>query len=137
MTADEVHAALDAFDRAFAGGDPDALSELFAPEARLLLLHAPAMEGRETIRAHWTRLFGDWDPAAWRATHDLVDAHGTQAYVLTTYTETLRQRSGNAMIDVRGRLILFLRREAGGQWLVTLAMNSHSQPAERREASPD
>ena len=135
MAIDEVHAALDAFDRAFAAGDPDALTELFAPDARLLLLYVPAIEGREAIRSHWTRIFGDWDPGAWQATHDLIEVHGDHAYALTTYRETLRQRIGTATIDVRGRLILFLRRD--GEWLVTLAMNSHRQPTERREASPD
>ena len=137
MAIDEVHAALDAFDRTFASGDPDRLTELFAPDARLLLLYVPAIEGRDAIRAHWTRVFGDWDPGAWQATHELVDVHDDRAYALTIYEETLRQRTGNATIDVRGRLILFLRREANNEWLVTLAMNSHRQPIERRDSSPD
>ncbi len=136
MAGDKVHAALETFDRAFAAGDPDALTELFAPDARLLLLYVPAMEGRDAIRAHWTRVFGDWDPGAWQATHELVEVHDDQAYALTIYEETLRQRIGSATLDVRGRLILFLRREADGRWLVTLAMNSHRQPSERRDPSP-
>ena len=47
----EVRAALDAFDRAFAAGDTDAVVELFAEDASLLLLNGAAIRGRPGIRA--------------------------------------------------------------------------------------
>jgi len=136
-----VHEALDRFDRRFASGDADSLAELFADDARLLLLYQEPLEGRAAIRTHWATLFADWDPGDWRAEHDVVDVHGDRAYSLSTYAETLRKRDGTAAIVVRGRLVHFLRRDPDGTWRVTLAVNSHSRPSERLEhdpgASPD
>ena len=129
---DDVHEALATFDRTFASGDADALTERFAPDARLLILFSPELVGRDAIRDHWRGVFGDYDPGAWRSTHDVVEVHGDRAYAQTTYEETLVHRRGEAALRVRGRLILFLRRDPEG-WLVTLAMNSHRQPIERIE----
>jgi len=128
---DEVALALDAFDRTFASGDPNALAELFAPDARLLLLHREPIEGRPAIREHWTRLFGDYDPAAWRAEHEVIDVHGDRAYSLSVYSEMLVPRAGGVSLMVRGRLILFLVRDPDGAWRVTIALNSHSRPVEQ------
>ena len=132
---DDVRTALETFDRIFASGDPDALAERFAEDARLLILHTPEMVGRDAIRDHWQRVFADYDPGGWRSTHDVVDVHGDRAYAQETYEETLVHRRGEASLQVRGRLVLFLRHEPGGDWLVTLAMNSHRQPIERLESS--
>lgn len=46
----DVRAAMADFDRAFAAGDARHLAELFADDARLLLLHSAAIEGRAAIR---------------------------------------------------------------------------------------
>lgn len=58
-----VRAAMDDFDRAFVASDADRLAELFAEDARLMLLHTAAIEGRPAILAHWTRLFDASTPA--------------------------------------------------------------------------
>ncbi len=135
---DDVRAVLDAFDAAFAAGDAEALSGMFAPDASLLLLFGEPFDGRDAIHAHWTRVFEAWDTSAWHAERVVVDVHGDRAYAYSTYTETLRARDGSASIEVWGRLIQFLRREPDGTWLVTLAMNSHRRPQERRDGpQPD
>lgn len=130
---DDVHRALDEFDRVFALGDADAITALFAPDAQLLLLHREPLVGRPAIRDHWQRFVDRYDPAAWRTEHAIVDVHDDRAYALSTYSETLVPRQPGASILVRGRLILFLRREPDGSWPVTLAMNSHSRPMEELE----
>ena len=132
MTDDTPRATLDAFDAAFAAGDAEALAARFAVDARLLLLHAEAIEGRDAIRAHWTRLFGQWETGAWRTEPLALDVHGDRAYAIATYTETLvpRDPSLGQRRLVRGRLVRFLRRDDDGRWLVTLALNSHSRPIE-------
>jgi ketosteroid isomerase-like protein len=121
---DDVTAALDAFDRAFATGDADALTACFADDARLLLLHSPA------IRDHWARVFAKYDTSAWRTTVELVERHGDHAYTLATYTETLIEREGAGRFLVSGRLVRFLVRGGDGRWQVTLALNSHVVPVE-------
>ena len=131
MTDDTPRAALDAFDAAFAAGDAEALADRFAADARLLLLHAEAIEGRDAIRAHWTRLFAQWETGAWRTEPLTIDVHDDHAYATATYTETLVPRDPSLQRRlVRGRLVRFLRRDDDGQWRVTLALNSHSRPVE-------
>ena len=125
---DEVQAALRDFDACFASGDAAGLTDLFTSDAQLLLLHTEPIEGRPAILAHWTRLFGDYDTSSWHADHPVVEVHGDRAYTFSTYTETLIPRGDGASRDVKGRLILFLRRDAGESWLVALAMNSHVRP---------
>jgi uncharacterized protein (TIGR02246 family) len=136
-SSDAVHAALDQFDRTFAAGDAAALAELFAVDARLLLLHREPLEGRPAILEHWTRLFADYDPGSWRAEHDIVEIHDDRAYALSLYSETLVDRRGGPSLDVLGRLILFLRRDPDHSWRVALAMNSHTRPVEQRAREPE
>ena len=130
-----VHQALDRFDRTFASSDATALAQLFAVDARLLLLYGEPIEGRSAIEAHWSRLFEAWDAGAWQAEHEIVDVHGDRAYALSRYSETLVSRVGVPSRLVNGRLVLFLRRDADDEWRVTMAMNSHSRPVE--ELGPD
>lgn len=135
---DAVHAALDRFHRAFASGEPGTLAEIFAVDARLLLLHSEAIEGRAAIRQHWARLFAAWDTGASRAEPLLVAVHGDRAYTVSTYTETLVSRSGGPSRLVVGRLVLFFALEPDAAWRVTLALNSHVRPVEELERSrPD
>lgn len=128
---DDVRATLLQFDRAFVAGNADELASCFADDAVQLLLHAEPMEGRPAIRAHWARLFADWDPGAWTAEQPIVEVAGDLAHALSIYAETLVKRTGEVRMEVRGRIAFFLRREPDGEWRITLVMNSHSRPSER------
>jgi len=127
---EEVDEALARFHRAFASGDPDALTELFATDGRLLLVHREALEGHAAIRAHWARLFGAYDASAWHAEPLIVDVHGDRAYTVSTYSERLVPYGSGPIQLVNGRLVLFFRRDPNGAWLVMLALNSHFKPIE-------
>ena len=131
---DSVRAALETFDRAFAAGDAAGLAELFAQDARLLLQFGAELAGREAIQGQWTRLFERFDTSAWQTERVIVDVHGDAAYTLSTYSEILVPRDRGVSQSVLGRLVLFLRREAG-EWRVTLAMNSHVRPVEPAESA--
>lgn len=127
-----VRAALDAFDRAFAAGDADAIVELFAEDASLLLLYGPAIRGRATIHAKWAPTFAEWDVSAWATERVVVEVHGDRAYALSTYTETLVHRAGTEQSRlVVGRLVMFLRRVDDGRWQISVALNSHARPVEQ------
>lgn len=126
----EVRAALDAFDRAFAAGDANALVEFFAVDASLLLLYGPAIHGRAGIHAQWTPFFAAWDMSAWATERVIVDVHEDRAYTLSTYTETVVHRAGTEPSRlVVGRVVTFLRL-VDGRWLITVLMNSHARPVE-------
>lgn len=127
----EVRATLDAFDRAFAAGDIDAVVELFAEDVTLLLLYSPAIQGRAAIHAKWAPTFAAWDMSAWATERVVVDVHGDRAYALSTYTETMVHRAATEPSRiVVGRLVTFLRREADGRWRIAVQMNSHARPIE-------
>jgi uncharacterized protein (TIGR02246 family) len=128
----EIVALLDRFDRAFAAGDADALAALFTDDARLLLLHRDAVEGRPAIRELWSTSFDEFDPAAWQAEHRIEALYDDLACTLGTYTETLVERRGPTLVDVWGRVVFFLRRDPADGWRIALAMNSHSRPNVRR-----
>ena len=136
MADAEIHAALATFDRAFAAGDADALAERFAVDARLLLLHLPEIQGRDAIREHWAAGFARHDTSAWRTDWEIVDHHDDRATGLAVYSETLVPRGDGPRSIVNGRVVLFLQREADGEWRVTIAMNSHWIPIERVEPEP-
>jgi uncharacterized protein (TIGR02246 family) len=133
---DEVLAALAEFDRCFASGDAEALSEMFTIDAQLLLLHREAMEGRSAIMSHWTRLFGEYDPGAWRTDPQSVEVHGDHAYALSFYSETLVNRSGGASLMVWGRLVFFMRRGPDNKWRMATVLNSHVRPVEQVPPQP-
>ena len=132
MTETQVRAALDAFDDAFAAGDATALAGQFAADARLLLLHTDAIDGRDAIRAHWERLFERYDTSAWRTELLVIDSHEDRAYTVATYSEILVPRVGGqgSRQLVQGRLVRFLQRDVDGRWRVSLALNSHTRPVE-------
>ena len=132
---DDVHDALDRFDRAFTSSDADALTDVFAVDGTMLQPYREPLKGREAIHDHTARTFAEYDPSAWRTEPVLIDVHDDRAYVLSTYSETLVHRGGGESIDIRGRLVLFLRRDADGVWRVTLAMNQHSRPVARVPAT--
>jgi uncharacterized protein (TIGR02246 family) len=136
MPDDDIHAGLQAFDRAFAAGDADALAERYAVDARMLLLHVPELRGRDAIRQHWAQAFARYDTSAWQTEWEVVDRHDDRATGLAVYRETLIAREDETRFKVNGRLVLFLRRDPDGEWRVVIGMNSHSIPIERIEPEP-
>ena len=127
---DGVVELLDRSHAAFAAGDADAFAACFADDAQLLLLHREAVVGRDAIRDLWRDFYSRFDTSAWEPRTEIVELHDGRAHALSTYTERLLKREGGSRTLVRGRLVHFLQRGTGGQWEITLLMNSHSHPME-------
>ena len=117
-------------DDAFAAGDADRWTSCFADDGRVLLLHREALEGRAAIHDYWRTMSERLDTSDWNPFTELVEEHGDHAYAYRTYIERLRNREDGSRTLVRGRLVYFLRRDAGGSWRIHLLMNSHSHPME-------
>jgi uncharacterized protein (TIGR02246 family) len=135
-STDEVLAVLADFDRWFASGDAESLSDMFTSDAQLLLLHREAIVGRSAIMSHWTRVFGAYDPGAWQTEPQKVEVHGDHAYALSFYSETLVNRSGGASLMVWGRLVFFMRRDPDEKWRMATVLNSHVRPVEHVPSQP-
>lgn len=127
---DRVTELLDRSHAAFAGGDADAFADCFADDAQLCLLHRQAVTGRDAIRDVWRDTFARLDLSAWEPRSELLEVHGDRAHAFSTYTERPVKREDGSRTLVRGRLVHFLRRDADGEWQITLLMNSHSHPIE-------
>lgn len=132
MSNRAVRDLLAEFDRAFAAGDADALSALFADDAQLLLLYSEPMVGGAAIAEHWHRLFARFDASAWQTDHTLVEVDGSRAHALVVYSETLVSRETAPSRLVNGRITFFFRREDDGTWRISLVMNSHIRPVEEQ-----
>jgi uncharacterized protein (TIGR02246 family) len=129
--ADAIRALLAEADAAFAAGDADRYTSLFADDGRLYVLHGEPAVGREAIRARWARGFERFDTSAWEPSLEFVDVDGDVGCAFETYTERLLERATGERTLVRGRLAYFVRRDAIVGWRITLLMNSHSHPMER------
>jgi uncharacterized protein (TIGR02246 family) len=127
---DAVRALIGEADAAFAAGDADRYTALFADDARLYMLHREPAIGREAIHARWASGFERFDTSAWEPSLEIVDVEGDVACAFETYTERLRERATGERTLVRGRLAYFLRRDSSGAWRITLLMNSHAYPME-------
>jgi len=118
------------FDTVFAAGDAEGFAALFGEDGQMLLLHSEPIVGRAAIAERWGVFFGRNDTSAWDARTELLEAHEDRAYVLRTYEETLVPRGEGPRIQVHGRLVAFLRRDADDGWRIAMLMNSHSRPME-------
>jgi ketosteroid isomerase-like protein len=127
---DQLRQALAAFDAAFAGGTASELSELFAEDAELLLLYAPAIVGRAAIRDAWTALFDTHDTSDWQSDYAYTSAAGDLGVTIGTYTERLLERATGQATLVRGRVVYVWRRDPDERWRIVRALNSHTHQPE-------
>jgi ketosteroid isomerase-like protein len=125
---EELLGAIHAFDRAFLEGQLEQFSAFFANEARLLIHQQEAVLGRQAVRESFASVFNDFDTSAYEPRYEIVDVHGDQAYVLGSFDETLRPRTGEPGIQIRGRVVHFWRRESSGAWRIVMALTSRSAP---------
>ena len=105
--------------RAYAAGDVDALASLVAEDAWQMPPNAPALVGREAIRAYWRQAltWGKWD---FNLQVQKVDVSGPLAiergkYVLK-FTAGPGAPPGLPSFEDRGNYLVHWRREADGQW---------------------
>ncbi|HEX6129354.1 MAG TPA: SgcJ/EcaC family oxidoreductase [Candidatus Limnocylindria bacterium] len=130
MIHDTPQAVLDEFDREISGDDPDAMTRLFTSDGQLLFANNEPAIGHSAIRDYWAPIFtANITTDAWMDC-PTVDVHGSQAYALCTYAETVRPRAGGPARRLHGRAVFFLRREVAAGWRISVALNSPSRPAE-------
>jgi len=98
-------------------GDADALVELATDDAALF---APGMEevrGRDALRDAARQMFDAMTVEDFTIIQQEVEVHGSSAYELTTYSETLQMGDGDPT-PVRGRYLIVWRQGEDGTWRV-------------------
>jgi uncharacterized protein (TIGR02246 family) len=124
----ELREAIDAFDRAFAGGRLDRFSAFFADDARLLLHQQEEVFGKDGIVVAFAEVFHGFDTSAYEPRYEIIDVKGDRGYVLLSFDEVLRPRTGDPGIRVHGRAVHFWHREDDGSWRIRALLTSRSAP---------
>ncbi len=109
-------------------GDATALAELVTETGVLL---GPGMEevrGRDALRDAAEQMFGMMTIRDFTILSLEVEVHGSSAYELATYSETIQVGDGDATA-VRGRYLIVWRQEEGGMWRVDRNMFHFITPA--------
>lgn len=113
----EIAATRDAFWAAHGKADAKALASFLTEDAQLL---APGMEdvrSRQAIEAAAVQMFQSMTVEGFTIVSSELTVHGDSAYELTTYSETLRPRGGQAT-PAKGRYLIVWKRDATGKWKV-------------------
>jgi ketosteroid isomerase-like protein len=121
---------MEALDHAWRDGLADELGALFAEDAHELLNNRAAVVGRKAIVHGFAQLAAAFDTSSYAPRYDIVDVRGNHAYVLGSFDEVLRPRAGGPGTRVRGRIVLFWRREGDGRWRIVRFLTGRSEPEE-------
>lgn len=108
----------------------------YSDDALLLPPNAPMVSGKQAIRAMWTSLLGPDVSLSWHATKVEVARSGDLAYLVGTYTISMKDPQGKPMTD-NGKFVEVWKKQADDKWkAVTDTYNSDlpmpAPPAEKR-----
>ena len=118
--------------RYYASGDIDSVMSVFAEDARQMASNAPALEGREKIRAFWKQAvsWGRWD---FTLTTVSVVANGPLAVELGRYqlqfTPGPTAPSGMSASYDSGNYVCYWRLDDDGNWQIVYDIATTDQPA--------
>jgi uncharacterized protein (TIGR02246 family) len=109
--------------------DLDAIVAYYSDDAVLLPPNEPIATGKQAIRASWATLVGPTTLSlSWQATRVDVSKSGDLAYLVGTYSMTVKDAKGKSVPD-RGKLIEVFRKQADGSWKTVADMFNSDLPA--------
>ena len=120
-----IQGVVDALIEADLAGDWDAVAALFVDDAVFMMPDQPALEGK----AAWRAMVGEMQPTIHAITVDVaeIEGRGDLAYIRGTYSETL-SFGENEPVDLEGKYVWILKKQADGSWLVTVGISNSNQP---------
>jgi uncharacterized protein (TIGR02246 family) len=120
-----IQGVVDALIEADLAGDWDAAAALFADDAVFMMPDRPALEGKPA----WRAMVDAMQPTVQALTVDVaeIEGRGDLAYVRGTYSETL-SFGENEPLDLDGKYVWVLEKQADGSWLVTVGISNSNQP---------
>jgi uncharacterized protein (TIGR02246 family) len=113
-----IRALSDARAEAFRQGDAAAIAARFTEDGLLMAPGAPAMQGREAVRAYYQKLFDEFDLGL-ESGYDEVSISGDLAFGRGFAKVTARPKSGGPTVVSTAKYLNILRRQPNGTWLTT------------------
>lgn len=110
--------------------DGAAIAKLYAPDGVEMPPNGPAVKGRAAIEA-FHKVFGQqWMMHGMTITATETKVVGDTAYDIGTYKQQLMPQKGGAVIDDKGKYVVLMKKDSGGNWWITHAIyNSDLPPA--------
>jgi uncharacterized protein (TIGR02246 family) len=113
-----IRALSDARTEAFRQGDAAAIAARFTEDGLLMAPGAPAMQGREAVRAYYQKLFDEFELGL-ESGYDEVSISGDLAYGRGFAKVTARPKTGGPPVVSTAKYLNLLRRQPNGAWLTT------------------
>ena len=117
-----------AYEKAIGAQDAAGVAKLFTPDGVELPPNAPSAKGRAAIEAYHKGFAQQFMMHGITISGTETQVHGDTAVDIGTYKQTLMAQKGGGMIDDKGKYIVLLKKDAGGNWLVTHAIYNSDNP---------
>jgi len=121
-----VETALKSYEAALNANDIDAILDLYGAEPVFMPQHAPALVGRDAVRAGYAHVFSTIKLAIRFDVHEVVTA-GDWAWARTSSAGRTRILANGAEIQEANNELFVFRKE-GGAWKIHRYLFSTNQP---------
>jgi uncharacterized protein (TIGR02246 family) len=117
-----------AYEKAAGAQDAPGLAKLFTADGVEMPPNAPAAKGHAAIEAFHKALAQQVMMHGITITSTDMQVHGDTAVDIGSYKQTLMAMKGGGMTDDKGKYIVLLKKDAGGNWAITHAIYNSDNP---------
>lgn len=107
-------------------GDWDVVATVFSEDAVFMMPDQPTVEGL----AAWRAMVDEMQPVIHALDAEVaeIDGRADLAFMRGTYTETWSFAGAEEPVDLVGKFLWILEKQADGRWLCTVAISNSDQP---------
>jgi uncharacterized protein (TIGR02246 family) len=109
--------------------DLDGIVSYYSDDAVLLPPNAPAITGKQSIRAAWIDLAAPNVSLSWQSSKVEVARSGDLAYTTGTYTDAVKDPQGKLITD-KGKIMEVWKKQPDGGWKVVADTYNSDLPAQ-------
>jgi uncharacterized protein (TIGR02246 family) len=117
-----------AFEKAAAAQDPAAIAKLFTVDGTEMPPNAPAAKGRAAIETYHKAFAQQFMVHGFSLAATDTKVIGDTAYESGTYKQSLMVMNGGGMMDDKGKYLVVMKKDAGGNWLLLYAIYNSDNP---------
>jgi uncharacterized protein (TIGR02246 family) len=121
-----IESLIQHYEAALNANDIDTILDLYGNEPVFMPQHAPAMVGRDAVRAAYAHVFATIKLDIRFATYE-IEIHGDTAWARTSSAGSTRILAADAVID-EGNNELFVFKREGGEWKIHRYLFATTQP---------